>query len=1032
MKNRCWVLLVFMLTLVSIGVSAQIRVEGVVVDEASTPLIGVSVQTKDSNVGTITDVNGHFKLTLLSDNTDLTFSYIGYVTQKVSLSGKTYLKVVMKEDNEMLDEVVVVGYGTQKKTSLTGSVAQIDGTDLMKNPTGNLSAMLQGRIPGLVTKQSTGQPGRDNSALYIRGVGNGDGNVLVVVDGIVRSFPSINPDEIESITVLKDASAAAVYGFNGSGGVILITTKKGKVQKPTIDFTSSVSLSMNTAFPKFLDGKDFMYWYRKAQMLDGVPENGLRFTQEDIDRATYGDPLGVYVNTDWFDMLFGGVAPTYTNTLSLSGGDERFKYFMSLGAFNQQGVMKGTSYDRYNVRANIDGKVTKNFDISLGIALRQESTEEPSVNMKSIMQSTMLAHPYLPAETYTGMPVAGVNLLGNPSSNPLAYRDLNGNSRGTERRVESNITLKYNVPGIKGLSAKFTAAYDYQQKMTKSSLLPYKLAVFNQTTDYWSEINGGTQVDGEASVSQAYYDQYNYYLQSSLEYSRTFDKHKVGGLFVYEYGGVKYASMNAAKKGYPIDDILDLSWGDEVVPNSVTGIHNKSNQGGYVMRFNYEYDGKYLFEFAGRLDGTTYLPAKNRWTFFPSTSLGWRMSEEPFIKEKFDWIDNLKVRFSIGQLGSQNGLGYGISYLNMVSLSQNPVFLGGNTLYRYLSMGNIPNSNLKWQVTNNYNLGLDIMLWKGLLGLEFDMFYSITKNKIESQTGVYPPSLGGYYSSLVNTGKHENKGFEIVLTHKNSRNDFTYDIRGNLSWSRNKILSINENTNVPDYQRMVGKSMGLYLGFMSDGLFQSEEEIANSAIFGPTLPGDIKLVDINGDGKITLEQDRVPIGRSNIPELMYGLNFSAYYKGFDLNLFFQGAALFDVYLCGMYSDLGFVDDTFYTRTFYSDGNTPYYLVEGSWTPENTNAKYPRLSVESRVNGGKYSDWWVKNGTYLRLKSAQLGYTIPQRLVDKFGLEKIRAFISGSNLFTLCGLDYLDPEMPNVNQGYYPQQRVFEFGVNITF
>ena len=286
MKNRCWVLLVFMLTLVSIGVSAQIRVEGVVVDEASTPLIGVSVQTKDSNVGTITDVNGHFKLTLLSDNTDLTFSYIGYVTQKVSLSGKTYLKVVMKEDNEMLDEVVVVGYGTQKKTSLTGSVAQIDGTDLMKNPTGNLSAMLQGRIPGLVTKQSTGQPGRDNSALYIRGVGNGDGNVLVVVDGIVRSFPSINPDEIESITVLKDASAAAVYGFNGSGGVILITTKKGKVQKPTIDFTSSVSLSMNTAFPKFLDGKDFMYWYRKAQMLDGVPEYRLRFTQEDIDRAT--------------------------------------------------------------------------------------------------------------------------------------------------------------------------------------------------------------------------------------------------------------------------------------------------------------------------------------------------------------------------------------------------------------------------------------------------------------------------------------------------------------------------------------------------------------------------------------------------------------------------------------------------------------------------------------------------------------------------------------------------------------------------
>ena len=1030
MKNRIFVLLLF--NIMAVKIFSQITVEGYVFDEKKIPLIGVSVFTENQKNGTVTDVDGHFIINITKEDKSLIFSYIGYMTRKIHINGNKIMKVILTEDSKLLDEIIVVGYGTQKKVSVTGSVSQVNSEELQKAPSANLSTMLQGKLPGLVATQNSGQPGKDATSLIVRGIGNGDGNVLVVVDGIVRPFPMVSPDEIESVTILKDAASASVYGFNGSAGVILITTKRGRIQKPTVSVNSSISLSTNTCFPKFLSGVDYMKWYNKAQELDGYSKENLRFSDDEIYRAINGDPQGVYMNTDWFDLVFKSVAPTYSNNVSLSGGNEHIKYHMGMSSYNQKGIIDHVSYDRYNIRANIDAKVTDNFSVSLGIGLRQSDTDEPSLGIGAIMQQAMLSFPYLPTTTYSGIPIGSLNAAGNGNQNPLAVRDLGGLSTIGEKRMETNITIKYDIPGIKGLSAKFTASYDYFTRMSKVEKKPYKLAVYNQSTRTWGETYGRLVSDGLASVTQDYVDQYDFYLQPSLEYQTKMSNHSLNALFLYEYGGVEFRSMSAGKRSYPVDEILDLNWGDEVIPNSVLGTHNKGKRGGYVVRFNYNYSEKYLLELSSRIDGTSLLPGKNRWSVFPGISVGWRISEEPFIKDVYDIIDNLKLRASFGQLGSQSGLGYGISYMNLASLSPTPVVAIGNTLYRFLNIGSIPNEDLKWQYTNTYNIGLDANLWNGGLGVEFDMFYSLTKNKIETQSGVYPPSLGGYYSSLVNSGEHENKGFELVLSHNNNIEDIYYNIKGNITWNRNKILKINETTNVPMARRLVGKSMGQYFGFVSDGLFQSHEEIANSAVFGPTLPGDIKLVDINGDGKITMEQDMVPIGRSNIPEMMFGVNLSANWKGFDFNAFFQGAALFDVYLCGMYSGSGFVDDTFYTRPFYADGNSPYYLIEGAWTPENTDASYPRLSTEARLNGGKYSDWWIKNGAYLRLKNAQLGYTIPTGITQKVGIEKIRFYISGSNLFTLTGVDYFDPEMPNVNQGYYPQQRVYEFGLNLTF
>lgn len=503
---------------------------------------------------------------------------------------------------------------------------------------------------------------------------------------------------------------------------------------------------------------------------------------------------------------------------------------------------------------------------------------------------------------------------------------------------------------------------------------------------------------------------------------------------MYEYAREDYEGISAGREDFPITDIMDMSYGLKVSENLVKGSHSNDKRAGYVMRFNYAYDEKYLLEFTGRVDASTALPAHNRWGFFPAVSVGWRISQEDFFKEAVPFMDNLKIRASIGRLGSDRAIESTMTYFSTATLSADPVVVFGTNALKDIGMSGPICPDLKWQLTDTYNIGVESNMWNGLLGLELDVFYMKTTRSLEGQSGKFPPSLGSYFPGYINYGSHDNRGFELVLTHHNKIRDFNYHVRGNLSWARNKILKVTEDANVPIYKRATGQSMGRYLGFVAEGLFQSEEEIAHSALFEGstnTKPGDIKLKDINGDGKITWDQDMVPIGRSSIPEMVFGLNLGAEWKGFDFSMFWQGAAMFDVNLCGIY-DSGIRDDTFYTRPFYADGNTPYYLVEGSWRPDNPNAKFPRLGIEARDNGGKFSSWWVKDGTYLRLKSVQLGYTLPKKLTEKAGFRTIRAYVSGGNLLTICGLDYMDPEMPGVNQGYYPQQRTYEFGLNITF
>lgn len=1035
-KYFCWLTLLF--AFISMGVNAQTKVEGTVLDESSNPLIGVTVSTDDRKTGVVTDLDGHFTIDVPNANHSLTFSFVGYTTQKVALKGRKLLKVILKEDNELLDEVVVVGYGTQKKVSVTGSVAQVDNKELKKAPSGTLSSLLAGRLPGLVTRQTSGQPGQDGANLHIRGIGAGDGSALVVVDGVVQDyFPDFSPDEVESVTILKDAAAAAVYGVRASGGVILVTTKRGSTQKPTVSFNTALTLSQNTNFPKFLNGPDYAYWYNKAQLMDGVAEENLRFKPEDIERITNPGPdEEIYGSTDWFDLLFRDAAPTYTNTISVQGGNDRVKFFTSLGSYNQEGAVKRTSYDKYYFRSNLDAQITDNFDYSMNLYGSVDNQKSPGASVSpnayaGVFVQAMLSYPFLKPYTKDGMPIASMNTDGQGNNNPLAARDLSGRQTSKTTKFQGDISLRYKLP-LKGLSVKLDAAFLKTHTMRKAEATPYKVFSWNQTTHQGNVENG--RIWSMASVSNWYGSLQRYTIRPTVEYNNTFGKHDVSALFLYEFAREDYEGISAGREDFPLTNIMDISYGNKVSESLVKGSHSNDKRAGYVMRLNYAYDQKYLFEFTGRIDASTALPKGNRWGFFPAVSLGYRVSEESFFKNALPFVDNFKLRGSVGRLGSDASISNTMTYFSTAGLSSDPCVVFGTNPYKDMGMSGPVCPDLKWQITDSYNIGFDADLWHGLLGVELDVFYMKTSRSLAGQSGKFPPSLGNWYPAYINYGSHDNRGFELVLTHRNKIKDFNYYVKGNVSFARNRILKTIEDADVPLYKRRTGKRIGETLGFVATGLFQSEEEIAKSAVFEGstnTKPGDVKMKDINGDGVISWAQDMVPISRSSTPEMMFGLNIGGDWKGFDFNMFWQGAAMFDVDLCGIY-DSGIRDNTFYTKPFYDQGNTPYYLVENSWTPEHTNAKYPRLGIEGRDNGGKFSSWWIKDGTYLRLKSAQIGYTLPKKLTNKIGFGSIRAYVSGSNLLTFCGLDYLDPEMPSVNQGYYPQQRTYEFGLNLTF
>lgn len=1013
---------------------AQIPVKGRVVDADGEPLPGVVVMQKSSgSMGAMTDENGNFSLSVSSADAVLLFTLMGYQDAEEPVGAKRHFNVTLKDDTTFLDEAVVVGYGVQKKGTLTSSIASINREKLSSAPTDNMSNMLGGKLPGLVSRQTSGVPGENEAQIYIRGISTtGTSTPLVLVDGVERDFSNLDPSEIADITILKDAASAAVYGVKGANGVILVTTRRGDVASTTVTYNASLTMSGNAEMIELLNGEEFAYWHNKASDLDGLMRE---YSEQQIGYIRNGnDPQGIFGNTDYLDLIFKKVAYGQNHNLSISGGSKSVRYFVGGSYLDQDGIIDNVWFKRYNLRSNVDINLSDDLTLKLDVSGRIENrhqngvsagSSDPTASLdnggaeygyKNIVFYALSARPTTRPMTPDGVYIG--------YQNPLVARDASGFQEKNRSFVQTGVTLQYNVPFVKGLTAKAMGSYDFQNTLQKKLLLPC-----DQVTPKYSGAdetltltpgNSPHLASGVNQLTESHQLFSRYTFTAQLNYQNTFDLHEVGADLVWEQSGTSSRYFAAGKQNFAITEIPDLDFSTDVTPNSVRGYHSNTGRQGLLLRANYVYDGKYIVSASLRNDWSAKFSKSHRLGVFPALSLGWRMNEA------------LKLRASWGVLGNDSISDF--LYVQGVSLSTKPTAVINGKPVQSISTTSVPNSDITWETTTTYNVGADLRLWDGLLSAEADVFYKVTTNILQSQAGENPPSIGSNFPAIVNSGVVDVKGFELSLKHENKVGELAYTIGANTSFARNRYISINDSDNIPAYQSKLGQSLGAVLGYVSDGLYRDEQDLASSPKTSNAVRvGDIKYKDLNGDGKITAE-DRTWIARSPIPEVMFGLDFNFKWRGFDAVLFFQGATNTEIMLCGTYSALGYSDGTYYTQAFKWGSNPPKYLVEGSWTPDHTDASYPRLSTQSSPNNVYTSDFWARDASYLRLKNVQLGYTFPKTVTRKFYVDALRLYVSASNVFTISGLSALgiDPEAPSVNNGYYPQQRVVSLGASLTF
>ncbi|MDB5108936.1 MAG: TonB-dependent receptor [Mucilaginibacter sp.] len=1056
-EKLLWMMLPIMLYMLcfNIAASAQSRtINGSITDKNRDVLPGVSVRVKNFNKGTVTDVDGKFSLALDAGQNTLVFTSIGFVSQEIKISSTT-LSIILQESDPQLNEVIVVGYGTQKKANVIGSVAQINSDDLKQSPTMNITNMLAGRLPGITTLQQSGRPGADDATLRVRGTSTyaGAQGPTVIVDGVERPFSQLDPNEIESISVLKDALSAAVYGLQGANGVILVTTKRGKAQQAKITYDAALMVNSNTRFPKFLNGPDYMDWFSRAEELDneyrlntGQNPSPLTYNQAQIDAVRNGTNTNPLLgNTDWVGELMGKSSATQSHSITVRGGTEKVKYFSNIGYLDQDGVVANTGYKRYNIRTNLDAQLNKILSVSLDLGARMQKTTTPGISPDNTayfnpFYQAVRALPNMPMYAANGLPTA-YNSNGG-YVNPIASVLQSGYQNSETDVFQSTLTFNVKIPWVEGLTAKVLSSFDKNATENKSWTTPYQLMGRgrNQTTGDFTLLANPPGITVN-TLRQSYSQNNRVSFQPSLNYTKTFNEHTFTALVLYEWSQRKSNLFSAGARNFALGELQDIDFGssasqDFISPTGSSGVEARS---GYVGRVNYSYKRKYLFEAAFRADASINFPEEGRWGYFPGAGFGWIASEEAFFSKIKNTVNFLKFKASHGVSG-KDGTGTAFAYLPSFSLTESPVVVIGGAPLAALYTQSPPNRDITWEKHHITNVGFEAELWNGKLGIDFDYFYKVVTDVLTGRGSLYPPSIGGNYPSTFNDGITDNRGFDLQIRHRNRLNKFNYSVTGNFNWARNKTILINENPNLPSWQKRTGRPIGEKMGFVVEGFYQSWEEARNgsSPSSGAIAPGYFKYKDLNGDGRITRDADMTFIGRSNLPEIMYGLNLEASYSGFDFSALFQGAALSSIALGGVYEGSsgtsGIEDNSPFTKTFYGFGNSPYYLVEQAWTPTNTNAKYPRLTsggVALSPHNANANSGFIVNNDYLRLKSIQLGYTLPKSFF-KYKIERIRFYVSGFNLFTWDKLKYLDPEMPNVNNGFYPQQKMISGGMNVTF
>lgn len=981
-----------------------VTVKGSVKDAAGEAIIGASVVVEGTTNGLITDVDGHFSIQA-SVGQNLVISYIGYETQVMKIArANQQINVVLKESSELIDEVVVVAYGTQKKANLTGAVSSVKVNDIKDIPVSNTSSLLQGRMSGVTVSSFSAQPGAEGDVeIRIRGINTfGDSNPMVLIDGVEGSLNSVSPNDIENISVLKDAASASIYGVRAANGVVLVTTKRGHTDKKTLSYSGSYGVQKATVLPTYINSWDWATLYNEQN--EAMGDVTTNFTPEMIQQMKDGSNPDLFANTRWSDKIFRS-APIQTHHLSMSGGNATSHYMGSVGYMGQDGIMEGTSTDRFNFRLNADSKFIDIITLGLNVSGNHEEVEEPTIGTYYVFeQMKWHSRPSVPYKYSNGdWGFVDGNDKMQAIKNPAYATTIT--SKKKYSRFDGKAFLE--IEPIKNLSIKTSFAYQYNQWNSIAAEPAYI------PLDSYGNPVGGS---GKNYLTDAYYSETQWINENLITYHFDVSGHAFNFLLGQSNQYNNFRSTTATGEDLPSDNISVLNG---ALSTSAKGDAAEAALRSFFGRVNYNYKDRYLLEFNLRRDESSRIPKKNRVGYFPSVSVGWNIAQEAFM-EKYSFISQLKLRASWGELGNQE-IGY-YPFAQYIGLGNNYVW--GDNKTQGVAISSLANPDIKWETTATTDVGIDAAFLNNKITLTADYFYKKTSD-ILLQLPI-PGIVGISTEPYVNAASVKNEGWEFALGYNDQWGDWTFGTNVNFSKVKNEILDLHgKDSWITDWSiNLEGHPINSYYGYVADGLYRTQEDVdeaneKNSVGGGALKLGDIRYKDISGpEGKpdgVVDTNDRTVIGNP-FPDFTYGFGLNAAYKGFDFSAFFQGVAGVDRVVMDYPTISGNVTTVFLDR--YSESANP-------------NGNFPRLG------NGDYnsqpSSFWLKDASYLRLKNIELGYSFKQEWIRKAKLERLRIYVSAQNILTITGIDDYDPEKYGTDtRGHaYPNAKTFSVGLNIT-
>lgn len=989
-------------------------ISGKVTDENGNELPGVNVLVKNTSLGTITDLGGNYSLNIPDDATKLVFSYVGYITEEVDIAGRTTVDFVLTPDIETLSEVVVIGYGTQKRKEVSGSVAQVDGKDLVQAPISTLTNSLTGRLPGLTIDQQSSEPGRENTVILVRGLGTIDiddeddinpNGALIVIDGVanVDGLDRLDPNDIESVTVLKDASAA-IYGAQAASGVILVTTKRGEAGKPSFNYSFNAGFNSPASLVRPSNGLEYATFLNRQAFFNSGwdPDYTPLFSDAEIENIRNGTTP----TTEWLESSYKDFFSQSSHNFSVRGGSENIRYYLSARYFQQGTIFVGDNNGenkQYNIRSNTDFTFGKGLDIGLNIALRQQDVENSAARGPGVLTNGLLTSPLLErfVNGDTRYPSEG-----RAFQNPTAMFRAGGYERNEVRNQSAMIKFNYEIPKVEGLAIGGFFSVGLNTDREKHFLVPWTYYVENSSDPNGipeARTAGITQLDQRHDRTRILTSNFR------TTYKKTIgEKHNLDALLQVEKQEIRTDWFSAGNDNFLSTASDFLGSGSNARDDSfVDGAASELARIGYSGRLNYNYKGKYIAQFLFRYDGSERFAKGQRFGFFPGASLAWVISDEDFLNNS-ELVSNLKLRASWGQLGNDR-IG-AFNYLSRFVIDGNTV-VNGITVPGIVETGSA-NPDVTWETSETINLGLEAAFFGNRLTLEVDVFDMQTKGilttpqlTLPEYTGITPPRQ--------NIGQHQNRGIEVATSYRQQIGEFDFTIGGNASYTRNEVKFFDEPPFDEDYQSQTGRPWDSELEYHGIGIFRTQEQLDNL----PTRPGDrlgmVIIQDANGDGEITLA-DRVRTD-PGVHDFYYGITTQVSFKNFDMSMLWQGAT-------GGLKTIA---------PYFSLGNNGLaYFANESWGPDNPNGRWPA------PNQGADTDFYRVKANYIRLKTLEIGYTLPADLVSSVGLRSVRVYTSGFNLLTfskvLSDIGFTDPEQLNINAWDYPTLKTVNFGVNVSF